>query len=148
MDTAISCSMNMPWDLLAMYLISHSHKIMPIRGDGFCFLNATDLILYHDYNKVVTVYCMASNILGHLAAHVDYYKQFHTVGILQDAEGYFIFGNFCDSIINVFSFVTAKALHINLLIYQKEPDGNIQVIGQTTDIRGRECHLKVYVRSI
>ena len=31
---------------------------------------------------------------------------------------------------------------MNLSIYQKGPDGNIQVIEQTTDIRGREVHLK------
>ena len=31
---------------------------------------------------------------------------------------------------------------MNLSIYKKRPDGNIQVIEQTTDARGREVHLK------
>ena len=31
---------------------------------------------------------------------------------------------------------------MNFSIYQKEPDGNIQVIEQTTDTRGRDIYMK------
>ena len=37
---------------------------------------------------------------------------------------------------------TAKALNLNLPIYQKGPDVNIQVIEQTRNTRAREVHLK------
>ena len=63
--------MNIPWDQLPMHLVSHGCKVMPVRGDGFCFLNAIDLVLYCDNNEAVTVNSLESNILGHLTANVD-----------------------------------------------------------------------------
>ena len=67
-------------------------------GDGFCFLNAIDLALYCQYNEVVMVDSLVSNILGHLAVNVDYYKHFHTGDYLWDAEDYLRFGNYGDSV--------------------------------------------------
>ena len=55
--------------------------------------------------------------------------------------GYFKFGNYCDNIVDIIIVATAKALHIKL--YQKEPDGNMQVIEQTTDAGGREVYLNI-----
>ena len=51
---------------------------MPVRGDGFLFLNAITMVLYCDHNEVATFDSMESTILGHLAANVKYYKWFHT----------------------------------------------------------------------
>ena len=127
----------MHWEQLDLYLFSHSHQVMTAKGDGFCFLNGIDLVLYCDYNEVTMVDRLTSNILGHLVANVDYYKQFHAGDILLDAEGYFIFGNNCESFINLIINSTTKALNMNLSIYQKGPDRNVQVIEQTTDARGR-----------
>ena len=115
----------MPWTQLAIYLVSHGLKVTPVKGDGFCFLYAIDLVLYCDYNVAVTVDSLASNILVHLEANVDYYKHFHTGDILWDAEGYFTFGNYCDSIIDLIIIAIAKALNMILSIYQEKPDGNI-----------------------
>ena len=50
--------------------------------------------------------------------------------------------NYCDSVINLIIIATSKAIKMNMSIYQKGPDGNIQVIGQTTDTRGREARLQ------
>ena len=84
---------------------------------------------------------MVNNILEHLAANADYYKQFHAGDLLGNADGYFKFGNYCDSIIDIIFIVTTKALNMNLSFYQKRPDGNIQAIEQTTDVRVREVYL-------
>ena len=69
-------------------------------------------------------------------ANVDYYKQFHTGDVLLDAEGYFKFGNYCDSVIDLIIIATVKALHLSLAIYQKGSDRDIEVIEQTKDVRG------------
>ena len=61
--------MNIPWEQLGIYLFSYGHQVTPIRGDGFCFLNAIDLVLYCKYNEVVMVDSLASNILGHIAVN-------------------------------------------------------------------------------
>ena len=54
------------------------HQVILVMGDGFCFLNATDLVLYCDHNEVVAFNSLASIILGHLVANVNYYEWFHT----------------------------------------------------------------------
>ena len=115
---------------------------MPVRGDGFCFLNAIEVVQYCDYSEVVMVNSLGSIILGHLAANVDYYKWFCTGDILWNAEGYFIFGNYSDIVIDLIIIATTKVLNMNLPIYQKGQDGNIHIIEQTINARGRQVHLK------
>ena len=78
METSVICSLHMPWDQLGIHMISLSQKVMPVMGNGSCFLNAIDLVLYHDYDGVVTVDHMANSILEHLSTNADYYKQYHT----------------------------------------------------------------------
>ena len=65
---------------------------------------------------------MANNILEHLATYADYYKQFYKGDLLQDAKEYFKFLNCCGGIVDVIIIATAKALHMNLSVYQKNPD--------------------------
>ena len=77
----------MPWDQLGIYVYNCGHQVMPVRGDGFHFPNAIDLVLYCAHNEMVTLNSLASNILGHLVANVDYYKWFHTGEVLKDTEG-------------------------------------------------------------
>ena len=74
--------------------------------------------MYCDHDEVVTVDDMVNNILEHLAANADYYKQFHTGDLLWDAEGYFKFEISYDSIISLIIIATAKAVILNLSIYQ------------------------------
>ena len=59
---------------------------------------------------------------------ITHYKQFHTEGILRDLEGYFKFGNYCDSVVNLIIIATTKPLNLNVSIYQKGQDGNIQAL--------------------
>ena len=98
--------------------------------------------MYCDHNEVVTFDSLASNILGHLTANIHYHELFHRGDILKDTESYFKFRSCCDSVVNLVIIATPKALNLNLSIYQKGPNGNIQIIEQTTDTRGREVHLK------
>ena len=98
----------MPWDQLGIYMYSHSHQVMPVRGDGFRFLNVIGMVLYCDHNEVVSFSSLAINILGNLVANVHYYKWFHTGDILKDAEDHFKFGSYCDSIVNLINIVTTK----------------------------------------
>ena len=107
----------MPWDQLGIYVTttpsSHASK-----GGGF-FPECYNLALYCDHSEVGTFDRLANNILGHLAANVHYYEQFHIGGILKDAEGYFKFGSYCDIIVDLIIIATTKALSLNLSIFQK-----------------------------
>ena len=81
----------MPWDQLSIYIYNLGCQVMPVRGDGFCFLNAIGMVLSCDYNEVIIFDSMEGTILVHLAANVKYYKWFHTGDILNDKERYLKF---------------------------------------------------------
>ena len=52
-------------------------------ANGFCFLQAIDILVYMDHDEVVTFNSMQSTILGHLVGSVNYYKLFHTGDVLK-----------------------------------------------------------------
>ena len=135
----------MPWDQLCIYNYNLSHQVLPIRPDGFCFLHAVDMVLYLDHDEVVTFNSKESMIMSHLAANVKYQDCFHIGDVLKDAERYFKFRTYCDNVLNVIIVVTARALKLNLIIYQKGLEGNIQILRHTTSDRQRgspENHMR------
>ena len=83
------------------------------------------MVLYMDHDEVVTFDSMESTILGHLAVYVNYYKMFHTGDVLKDAKRYFKFGTYCGTVLDLTVVATARALKLNLTIYQKGLKGNI-----------------------
>ena len=117
----------MPWGKLCLYVYKLGHHVTPVRPNGFCFLHAVEMVLYMDHDEVVTLDSMESTILGHLAANVKYYQLFHTGDVLKDAERYFKFGIYCDNVFNPIVVATARALKLNLMLYQKGLEGNIQI---------------------
>ena len=119
MNTSSICRLPMTWNQLSCFWYRHGHKIQTISVDEFCFLNAIELVLYCDYDEVVTCDDIVNNIIEHLATNANCYKGFHNGDLVQTAEHYFKFGNYCDYIINVLIIATVKALHLNLSIYQK-----------------------------
>ena len=139
---SIICSLDMPWVQLSLYIYNLGHQVTPFRANGFCFLHAVDMVSYMDHDEVVTFNSMESIILGHLLANVRYYKLFNTGDVLKDAGRYFTFGMYCDNVLNVIVVATARALKLNLIIYQKGLKGNIQILKHTTHATGKEVHLK------
>ena len=98
MDTSIICSLPMLWHQLSCFLYRNSFRGQPITGDGFCFLNAVELVLHCDYGEVVTLDDIVTNIPEYFATNTSYSKWFHTVDLLWDTKGYFQFGSYCESI--------------------------------------------------
>ena len=77
-----------------------------------------------------------------MAANVNYYKQFHTGNVLKDVKRYFKFSTYWDSIVDPIVVAMARALNMNLKIYQKGPLGNIQILEHITNAIAKEIHLK------
>ena len=115
---------------------------MPVRTNGFCFLHAVDMILYMDHDVVVTFDSLENSIMGHLAANIKYYEYVHTGDEVKDAERYFKFRTYCDNVLDLIVVATARALKLNLTIYQKGPKENIQILEHTTHSTSREVYLK------
>ena len=107
----------MPWDKLPQFIHKLQCQVIPNRADGFCFLHAVCMTLCMDYYADMTLGKLQSSILDHLAANVNYYKQFHTGNVLKDMKRYFKFGTYCDSVVDLIVVATARALNMNLKIY-------------------------------
>ena len=132
----------MPWDQICLYVYNLSHQVTTVRANGFCFLHAVEVLLYVDHDEVVTSDSMDSTILGHLAGNVSHYKMFHIGNVLKDAKRYFKFGTYYDNVLDLIVVATARALMLNLTIYQKGLKGNIQILKHTTHALAKETHLK------
>ena len=132
----------MPWDKLPQFVYKLQHQVIPNRADGFCFLHAVCLAVCMDHDEEMTLGKLQSSILDHMAANVNYYKQFHTGNVLKDVKRYFKSGAYCDSIVDLIVVAMARALNVNLKIYQKGPLGNIQILEYITNATVKEIHLK------
>ena len=49
---------------------------------------------------------------------------------------------YCDSVVDLIVVAMARALNMNLKIYQKGPSGNIQILEHITHATAKEAHLK------
>ena len=136
------CSISMPWDKLPQFVYKLQHQVIPIRADGFCFLQAVCPTVCIDHDENMTLGKLQSSILDHMEANTNYYKQFHTGNILKDMKRYFKFGTYCNSIVDLIVVAMARALNMNLKIYQKGTLGNIQILEHITNATGKEIHLK------
>ena len=123
--TYVICSLDMSWDQLPHYIIKLQCQVTLIKSDGFCFLCTVSMILHMDHDEVVTLVNMESSILDHIVSNVNYYKLFHTGHVLWDTQRYFKFGMSCENVLDLIVVAMARALNLNLTIYQKGPTGNI-----------------------
>ena len=133
-----SCSISVSWDKLPQFIYKLHHQVIPIRDDGFCFLQAVCM----DHDEDMTIGKLQSSILDHMEANVDYYQKFHTGNVSKDMKRYFKFGTYCNSVVYIIVIAVAIALNMNLKIYQKGTLGNIQIQVHITNATGKEIHLK------
>ena len=138
----VICSPDMPWHQLPHYLIKLLCQVTAIRSKGFCFLYAVSMTLAMDHDEVITLDKMQSSVLDHMASSVNCYKLFHEGHVLKDMKRYFKLGTYCDSVLNLIVIARARALNLNLKIYQKGPKGNIQIPEHITHPTAKEAHLK------
>ena len=132
----------MLWDKLPQFIYKLPCQVIPNRADGFCFLHAVCLTACLDHDEEMALGKLQSSILDHMAANVNYYKEFHTGNVLKDANRYFKFGTYCNSVVDLIVVAMARALNMNLKIYQKGPMGNIQILEYITHTTAKEVYLK------
>ena len=135
-------SISMPTDNLPQFIYKLQCQVIPNRANGFCFLHAVCLTVCMDHDEEMTLDKLQSSILDHMAANGNYYKQFHTGNVLKDMKRYFKFGTYCNSIVDLIVVAMARALNMNLKIYQKGTSGNIQILEYISNATAKEIHLK------
>ena len=55
---------------------------------------------------------------------------------------FFKLGTYCDSVVDIIVIAEARALNMNLKIYQRGTSGNIQIQEHITNATDKEIHLK------
>ena len=132
----------MPWDKLPQLVYKLQCQVISIKANGFCFLQTVCLTVCMDHEEDMILSKLQSSILNHMEANTNYYKQFHTGNVLKDVKRYFKFGTYCDSIVDLIVVAIARALNMNLKIYQEGTSGNIQILEHITNATGKEIYLK------
>ena len=61
-----SCSISVLWDKLPDFVDKLRHQVIPVRDDGFCFLQAVCLAVCMDYDEEMSVEKLQSSILNHM----------------------------------------------------------------------------------
>ena len=59
------------------------------------------MTLYMDHDEDMILGRLQGTIFSHMAANVNYYRQFHTGHVLKDVKRYFKFGTYCDSVVDL-----------------------------------------------
>ena len=132
----------MPWYKLPQLVYKLQHQVIPITAEGFCFLQAVCLTVCMDHEEDITLGKLQSSILNPMEANTNYYQQFHTGNVLKDVKRYFKYGTYCNSVVDLIVVAMARALNMNLKIYQQGTLGNIQILEHITNATGKEIHLK------
>ena len=80
-----------------------------------------------DHKKFQSITEIQSAILTHLIHNEHKYKHYHEGDICKDTEAYFNSGVFTQDIADIVVHAIPAALNLNVYIYQKGPDSNVQV---------------------
>ena len=103
---------------------------MKIQGNGFCFLNAVRKCMMYDFLKFYSHEKVREMITAHLIDHFDDYTQWHGASpdqLVDEASQFFDDRNFNTDIVDIIVQATAAALNIQIKIYRRSAQGNIQV---------------------
>lgn len=133
------------WDNFNTYVAQANYMILPVPGTGFCFFNAIELCLMLKYEFSITVEQIKMMTLAYIRANRDRLAQFHGGPLLAETLQFFKDGLFVGrkaNVVDVILSITPLALKINLYIYQKGPDGNVQVLKVMNEANNMDVHLK------
>ena len=112
------------------YLLNANCSISGAAADGFCYLNSVQKSLALDHDKYMSIEDIQSEILCHLLHHESLYTEYHQGDIAVDAENFFSYGNFVQSIVDVIVYCTPSALKLNQYIYQEDKSNGIIKVTQ------------------
>ena len=123
------------WENLENHFMRHNFEVVPIPGNGYCFLNSVLMCLIRDYGDTLTLEDCITKIVTHLCQHHRKYSDFHRSScsdyaadqLISDALDFFQNGQFLVDVVDLLIQITADALKLHIFIYQRSLD-NIQVL--------------------
>ena len=137
------------WEDLVAFLNNKNKYIIPIPGNGFCFINAAIKSLHKDPDINITekeaIQLIFKQLINdHLdyvnlhAVHKCHEEQSSNIGasdaLVTDVLDFFENRSYTDPVVDLLVQVTCDALHVNLYILQKH-NGYIQLLHNS----GGEC---------
>ena len=127
--------MQVQWEDLENHFMRHHLEVVPIEGNGYCFLNSVLTCLLRDYGDTLTLEDCITKIVTHLCQHHRKYNDFHRSSssdyaadqLISDALDFFRNGQFLTDVVDLLMQITADALKLDIFIYQCSLD-NIQAL--------------------
>lgn len=130
------------WDKFDDYIEKCSKHVSQISGDGFCFLYSLEMALLTETDILLTSAQMKVIIMGHLKVHCKEYSKFYSGNLVEDAALFFQSGVFDKDVVDIIISSAAKALNLNLYIYEKGEKGEVVVLDQFVHPSCVTVHLK------
>ena len=127
--------MHVRWEDLDNHFMRHHLEVVPIEGNGYCFLNSVLTCLLRDYGDTLTLEDCITKIVTHLCQHHRKYSDFHRSSssdyaadqLISDALDFFWNRQFLADVVDLLMQITADALKLDIFIYQRSLD-NIQAL--------------------
>ena len=127
--------MHVRWEDLDKHFMRHHLEVVPIEGNGYCFLSSVLTCLLRDYGDTLTLEDCITKIVTHLCQHHRKYSDFHRSSssdyaadqLISDALDFFRNGQFLADVVDLPMQITADALKLDIFIYQHSLD-NIQAL--------------------
>ena len=138
------CSTPVEWDDLGKHVEKYGNEIVPIHGDGHCFITALVHAMNTDLGFKLEAKDVEDKVLNIMYGNIKYYVQYHPIpdkepsesttesnywSMMNDAEKFFNEkSQYISDIVDVIIATAADVLKVNLCIFQKI--GNLAVIIQ------------------
>ena len=123
------------WVNLPDYLSSQHMEVIPIRGDGFCFLTAVAKVLEVDHKITIPVEKAMEKIMKFLCEHFEKYTAYHQQkseltagGHYPDVIEFFVSRNYNTNIVDLLMQITTDSLDLDLNISRTtQADTSVQL---------------------
>ena len=101
--------MHVRWEDLDNHFMRHHLEVVPIEGNGYCFLNSVLTCLLRDYGDTLTLEDCITKIVTHLCQHHRKYSDFHRSSssdyaadqLISDALDFFRNGQFLADVVDL-----------------------------------------------
>ena len=122
--------LHVQWEDLEKLIMKHHLQLVPIEGNGYCFLNSVLMCLFRDYGDTLTLEDCITKIVTHLCQNHRKYSDFHRTScsdyaadqLISDALDFFRNGQFLADVVDLLMQITADALKLKIFIYQHSFD--------------------------
>ena len=110
------------WDMVDAHLATKEKYVLPIRGEGFCFLQSVLAALQVDHGKKISLTTATHTVMNHLLDQANNYEAFfdRDTDLVEEAFKFFSTRHYDVAFVDLLVPMVAEAFVVNFKIYQQD----------------------------